>query len=254
MKANKVISILTAALVLFLAGSAFVLSYDALLALGLAHGIRPGLAWLWPLSLDAFMIAASLAVLRSSLNKERTLYPWALVGAFTVASIAFNVLHAERVLLAQAIAALPPAVVFLSFELLMGQTKATIKRQAILNSLAELNSQADTQRQALDALTANVATLGAKKLALQGEVAELQKAKKYASLGNLDDANAKRQADKTGALNTLVSYLGANPDATLTAAGEHIGRSRQTVSNYLDELEAAGRISRNGGGVKVTGG
>jgi hypothetical protein len=41
--------------------------------------------------LDAFMIAASLAVLCTNLYVERSWYPWFLVGAFTLASITFNV-------------------------------------------------------------------------------------------------------------------------------------------------------------------
>ena len=106
---------------LFLAGAAFVLSYDTLRDLALGNGVKPGL--LWPLMLDAFMIAASLAVLRANLYAERSWYPWVLVGAFTLAPITFNVVHAVDALLPQAIAALPPAVVFLAFELLMNQTK-----------------------------------------------------------------------------------------------------------------------------------
>lgn len=142
MDTNKAISILSAILVLFLAAAAFVLSYDALLDLALANGIKPGLAWLWPLTLDAVMIAASLAVLRASLNNEGKLYQWSLVGAFTAASIAFNVVHAPATLLARAIFALPPLVVFLAFELLMKQTgEAVTKRQEVAGLKAELRKE-----------------------------------------------------------------------------------------------------------------
>src|SRR5574341_1511916 len=147
MKANTLISWITALLVLFLAGAAFVLSYDTLRDLALGNGVKPGLAWLWPLMLDAFMIAASLAVLRANLYVERTWYPWLLVGVFTLTSITFNVVHAVDALLPQAIAALPPAVVFLSFELLMNQTKSTVNRQSVVVSLPVLEQQAETRRQ-----------------------------------------------------------------------------------------------------------
>lgn len=180
MTANKAISAITALLVLFLAGAAFVLSYDALYALALANGIRPSLSWLWPLTLDAFMIAASLAVLRASLNQERTAYPWLLVGAFTLASITFNAIHAPGNWLARAIFMLPPAVVFLSFELLMSQTKATVKRQGAIKSIADLSAEAEGKRQQVDTLSADMARWAGKLEAIKAEVKQLRQEKRQA--------------------------------------------------------------------------
>jgi hypothetical protein len=51
---------------------------------------------------------------------------------------------------------------------------------------------------------------------------------------------------KAAALDILVGHLSSNPDATVTELARLIGRSRQTVYNYLDELEAAGKLHRNG--------
>jgi DNA-binding GntR family transcriptional regulator len=49
-----------------------------------------------------------------------------------------------------------------------------------------------------------------------------------------------------------VTFYASNPDAGPTEVGRAIGVSRQTVYNYLAELEAAGRIARNDGkGVAV---
>ena len=251
MKANALISWITALLVLFLAGAAFVLSYDALRDLALGNGVKPGLAWLWPLMLDAFMIAASLAVLRANLYVERSWYPWLLVGAFTLASITFNVVHAVDALLPQAIAALPPAVVFLSFELLMNQTKSTVKRQSAMLSLSALEQQAETKRQEIDTLGNEVAALTVKRDTLRTELSELHREKSVSDLGNLDRANAARAVGKVTALNALVAYLADHPGASLAQAGKAIGRSKTTVAGYLDELEAAGRISRNGNSVRV---
>jgi hypothetical protein len=251
MKANTLISGITALLVLFLAGAAFVLSYDALRDLALGNGVKPGLAWLWPLMLDAFMIAASLAVLRANLYAERSWYPWLLVGAFTLASITFNVVHAVDALLPQAIAALPPAVVFLAFELVMNQTKLTVKRQSVMLSLSVLEQQAETKRQEVDTLANEVATLTVKRDTLRTELSELHQEKRVSNLDNLNSANAARALGKVAALNALVAYLADHPGASLAKAGRAIGRSKTTVAGYLDELEAAGRISRNGNRVKV---
>jgi len=123
--------------VLFLAAAAFVLSYDVLRALALENGVNPRLAWLWPLTLDAFMLAASLAVLRGHLNGEGTWYAWALVFVFSAASVAFNVVHARNGFLSRAIFALPPAVVFLAFHLLMRMVERSVSR-----------SQRDREREA----------------------------------------------------------------------------------------------------------
>ena len=201
--------------------------------------------------LDAFMIAASLAVLRANLYAERSWYPWLLVGAFTLASITFNVVHAVDTLLPQAIAALPPAVVFLSFELLMNQTKLSVKRQSAVLSLSVLEQQAETKRQEIDTLGNEVEALTVKRDLLRTELSELQREKSVSDLGNLDRANAARAVGKVAALNALVGYLADHPSASLAHAGKAIGRSKTTVAGYLDELEAAGRIRRNGDSVRV---
>lgn len=128
MRIDKTISWLTALLVVFLTGSAFVLSYNNLQALAEENAIIGWLSFLWPLTLDAFMIAAGLSALRGSLNRDtfgRLWYPWLLVGLFTVLSIAFNILHAPETLLAQSIAAMPPLVVFLALELFASQVAQT---------------------------------------------------------------------------------------------------------------------------------
>jgi len=67
----------------------------------------------------------------------------------------------------------------------------------------------------------------------------------------LDDANNVRVDDKRRAVEALVAYVADNPDTSLAQAGRAIGRSKTTVSEYLTELEADGRISRNGSGVRV---
>jgi hypothetical protein len=191
--------------------------------------------------LDAFMIAASLAVLRANLYAERSWYPWLLVGAFTLASITFSVVHAVDTLLPQAIAALPPAVVFLAFELLMNQTKSSVKRPSATLSLSVLEQQAETKRQEIDTLGNKVTALTVNRDMLRTELTELYGEKSMSDLGNLDRANAARAVGKVAA---LVAYLADHPSASLAHAGKAIGRSKTTVAGYLDELEAAGRISR----------
>ena len=74
---------------------------------------------------------------------------------------------------------------------------------------------------------------------------------KVSNNGNLDTLQAARQAKKQERLDALVAFYAANPMAPTTEAAHHIGVSRQTVYTYVSELEAAGRVSKNGDGVVV---
>jgi DNA-binding MarR family transcriptional regulator len=52
-------------------------------------------------------------------------------------------------------------------------------------------------------------------------------------------------------LDVLLIYLNENPDASLTAIGREIGRSKTTVANYLRELEGNGRLQRSSDGWQI---
>lgn len=64
----------------------------------------------------------------------------------------------------------------------------------------------------------------------------------------LETANAAKQEAKTQRIDALLTYLAAHPAATLTAAADEIGVSRQTVKTYVTELAQAGRLHQNGNG------
>lgn len=68
---------------------------------------------------------------------------------------------------------------------------------------------------------------------------------------SLDTARRTRRFKRDARLDALVTFYTSNPEAGPTEASRAIGVSRQTVYTYLDELEAAGRIERNGGQVRV---
>ncbi|MBN1891037.1 MAG: DUF2637 domain-containing protein [Thermoflexales bacterium] len=258
MNASRIISIITGALVSFLAASAFVLSYDALHQVALANGITPKLAWLWPLTLDAVMIAASLAVLRNSLNGERAVYAWMLVGVFTVLSITFNTLHAPDTWLARGVFALPPAVVFLSFELLVSQVKSAIKRAGLSSTLesmtlaieaaradlAELNRQADERGQQCDTLRAEIAELQRAKDQVQSSIAAND------TDGSLALANGARQAQKVERQAQLAGIIAAESDVTYPEMAQRLGVSLATIKRDIADLIEAGKMRRNGHGLE----
>lgn len=67
----------------------------------------------------------------------------------------------------------------------------------------------------------------------------------------LEQANLKRKLTKQDALNKTLQLLAENPNASPTAIAGVIGRSRQTVYDYVKELEATGKIHRNGSGIQI---
>jgi len=68
---------------------------------------------------------------------------------------------------------------------------------------------------------------------------------------DLGAVNRTRQAQKNAQMETLLgAYLG-NPDLGVSEAARVLGVHRNTVYNYLEELETAGKVKRNGHGVEV---
>lgn len=261
MNTNKVISIVTAALVLFLAGAAFVLSYDALYHLSLANGITPWLAWLWPLTLDAVMIAASLAVLRGSLVSERTWYQWALVILFTILSVSFNVLHAADTWLARSIFALPPLVVFLAFELLVSQIRSAVRRRGVSQSLEVMTLAVSSAKSEVAELNQQADDLSARRDTLQAEIAELRKVKRTVERESfsqmtpvdgitLDLANSTRREIAEARKAQVVSIIGSEPSVTYPELAQRLGVSLATVKRDVAEMIDAGKVRRNGHGLE----
>lgn len=71
---------------------------------------------------------------------------------------------------------------------------------------------------------------------------------------NLTILNDARLANRKARMDALLAVYLDNPDTGPTEAGRAIGVSRQTVYNYLEALESAGRVRRNGDGVEVVDG
>jgi hypothetical protein len=67
----------------------------------------------------------------------------------------------------------------------------------------------------------------------------------------LDTLRAARRAKRDARITALVTFYAENPGAGVTEAGQAIGVSRQTIYNYLGELEESGRINRDNGRVKI---
>lgn len=136
-KLAKAVRIPTVVLVIILAGSAFVISFDALKDLAQIAGIpHPAL---FPLIIDGLIVVATFAAV--SLDKllpKAKWYPWATLVVFAGLSIWGNALHAvqyadvEKISIATAavVSAIPPISLLLGSHLLVLMIQSTTVAQA----------------------------------------------------------------------------------------------------------------------------
>ena len=258
-KYNRIIAWLTGLLTLLLALFSFILSFNALTDLAAQHGIS--VPMLFPLIVEAGVVIFSLNALYRSLQGESAKVQWLLIIGSSLMAGVFNVLHAEADLVSRTIAAMPSLFLLLSFETFLGQVKLAVRRAQVVQSAEALEKLVQDRQAVVQQLEADeqrlrteLATLEAEAGSLRSEIDQLHQEKRTAtasSLGTLDAANTVRANGKNQALAALLDFYGQHPQATLNEAGEAIGRSKSTVSNYLEELETAGRIRRDGQGVEV---
>lgn len=271
--ANKYISAFSALLVLFLASSAFVLSFEALKDLAKHAGVAEQMAWLYPAIIDGAIIIFSLSVLRANLNRENVLYPWALVSLFTVLSVALNIIHAEQDFLARFLAAIPPVALFLSFELLTSHLKAVTIRLRAIQSLteidkeiqekqielsnvivsrtAELDGIVHERKALLEKLDTEIKQLEDKISNLKEEARQKNEVVKNTLSTNIvKNGRSKhgRTIKKPDALQQLLTFLSNSPNASLSEMATIIGRSKSTAGAYVAELEAHNMLRKDSEG------
>jgi hypothetical protein len=136
-----------AGVVVGVAAAAFFLSFEAIRAFAKhSGGIAPQQAWLAPLLVDSFIFVASAADLWfAATGTTRTTAGWwqrlvaalpkLLLAVAAGGSFALNIAHAPAHMGARVIAALPPAALVLTFEILM-----MIVRRAVAARLTRLGA------------------------------------------------------------------------------------------------------------------
>ncbi|MFG2640792.1 DUF2637 domain-containing protein [Streptomyces sp. NPDC048370] len=127
---SRALAIAAGLVIIALTGAAFWLSYAHLAEVALAHGLGTARerAWAWPATLDLFIVAGELLMLRAALSKR--VDGWA-IGLTTVGSVGSIVLNVAGVtgtrdpgavpLLDYVVAAVPPTAALLAFGALMRQ-------------------------------------------------------------------------------------------------------------------------------------
>lgn len=114
-----------AATVTLLTAAAFWLSYEHLHDVAANNGLHGAIArsWAWPATVDLFIVAGELLILRASLDKRVDGWAIALTAAGSGASIALNVAGVGKGApgLTYVVAAVPPIAALLAFGALMRQ-------------------------------------------------------------------------------------------------------------------------------------
>jgi hypothetical protein len=128
---DRTLRILTWLLVGAIALIAFAVSFEAISQYAVAVGAFPGsLRYCAPLLVDAFTVAAGLVILARARDGVRAVYAWTLVAVASGVSVALNVAHAPHNLAAQLVAALPPAALLASLELVLSEARRSRSAQA----------------------------------------------------------------------------------------------------------------------------
>lgn len=156
---TRIVNALTAAvalMVLLIGAGAFVLSYDALYATGLTNGIPTGKAWIWPLLIDGPLVVFTVALLVSQIMRSSAKLWAGLVILYTLATVGFNLSHAQPSPLGWTVAIVAPVGLLLTTEALRHLARNIIERAAAVQALAELSEFFDKRRADLDKLNGQI--------------------------------------------------------------------------------------------------
>ncbi|MEV6046467.1 DUF2637 domain-containing protein [Streptomyces xanthochromogenes] len=133
-------ALLTAgAVIVALTAGAFWLSYAHLAEVAGQHGLgsSPMRRWAWPATLDAFIVAGELLMLRAGLRQVTDRWAIGLTAAGSIGSIVLNVAGVNSAgnassmpFLDYVVAAVPPTAAMLAFAVLMRQIHQLVDRAA----------------------------------------------------------------------------------------------------------------------------
>ncbi|MFJ9657597.1 DUF2637 domain-containing protein [Streptomyces griseoflavus] len=113
-----------------LTGAAFWLSYEHLHDIASSNGLDGARAWAWPATVDLFIIAGELLVLRASLRGVVDWWAYALAAVGSGGSIALNVFGVGDGAqpMEYVVAAVPPSAALIAFGALMRQVHDALHR------------------------------------------------------------------------------------------------------------------------------
>lgn len=146
---SRALAVAAGVVIIALTAAAFWLSYAHLAEVALAHGMRGKevRAWAWPATLDLFIVAGELLMLRAALAGK--VDPWA-IGLTVVgsgSSIALNVAGVGTAAgtLDYVVAAVPPTAALLAFGALMRQIHQALAGRTEEPSVAVINASPEPE-------------------------------------------------------------------------------------------------------------
>lgn len=121
--AVQVLAMGAAVVTVALTGAAFWLSYEHLHDVAAGNGLDGIRAWAWPGTVDLFIVAGELLILRAALRDRFDWFAYLLTGVGSLGSIALNVagVGADAALMEYIVAAVPPVAALLAFAAVMRQ-------------------------------------------------------------------------------------------------------------------------------------
>lgn len=143
---------------------AFRLSFAALTALAVEHGVESDVVWMFAVLVDGGAVVGTVGVVMAR-RSGRSAWPyWATVVAFAAVSLAFNIAHSDGTTLGVAIAVTPPLAQLVATELLVRMLPAdgdTATPAAVAPSVSAAVAAAERASAAARTVTAAVKDVSA---------------------------------------------------------------------------------------------
>lgn len=212
----------------------FVLSFDAIKAVGEAASINPDVAWLLPVAIDGAMAVATITAIVLRFLGRQVWYPWLVVVVGVVISVWCNAEHAGLrggvidlgADTARAVSAIPAVTLFLSIHLLITLALAVVSVPApvppVRDIEADMPQVVDTEPDVVEP------SLEAPEESPDGAVSGVV----------FTPAEARTMA---------LALKIANPDMKPAEIGRFVGRSARQVGRMLAAPDAS-ELSLNGAG------
>lgn len=215
--------------------AAFALSYRHLHTVAVQHGVTDGVAaWAWPGTVDTFIIAGELLVLRAVLRGVTDGFAVFLTFLGSVGSIALNVagVGAGHGVMDYTVAAVPPAGALVAFGAVMRQVHEHLKQEPVTRVVAETAPVAQPVAPVVAPIVVETPAIVVTRDETASDTAVVAMTQDDAAddtAERLDDTAARRMAEDAYALG--VSARQAAPSVT---------RSHATVNRWFKEFKEQG--------------
>jgi hypothetical protein len=132
-----ILTIMSVGLMMILAISTFVVSYDSLVGLAKMAGLDGYVASLWPLGIDGLMVIAAFVRMNYGLNGKNSKWATGILGGTALLSVFLNVAHVVIVkvdhvsmwimVIDAIVFAIPPMMLFFSSEMALSMLKEVVE-------------------------------------------------------------------------------------------------------------------------------